>query len=94
MSIIQVQAHPERNVIVATGESSYWVHYNDEGNRYQARVKTKYDSALETLAAAQEAAAKLEAGVLDWSEFYPEDLRGPAIERKQASTTVAHAKGF
>jgi hypothetical protein len=86
-----------RNLIVATSGESFWLHWNDGSVRYQAKAKSEAHAAkigaeaytVETLIAAAEA------GSIDWTLFWPEEIRGEAIVRKDAERPQqAQAKGF
>jgi hypothetical protein len=87
----------ERNLIVATAGSSFWLHWNADGVRYQAKAKAPEHTAKIGLTAytVESLIEAAEAGEINWSLFWPEDVRGPAIERKDADKPVqAAAKGF
>lgn len=87
----------ERNLIIATAGETFWLHWNDGDQRYQAKAKSEAHAAkigaeAYTVERLIEAA---EAGAIDWTLFWPEEVRGPAIARKDADRPQqAQAKGF
>jgi hypothetical protein len=94
MSIILVNASPERNIFLSTGDSTYWLYFNDSGRRWKCRAKAKFESSRAVLDAAAEVAEVIESGEVPWSDFWPEEDHGVETERRDSAVPRSASRRF